>query len=413
MVSPHLQGHMVLVSPRTFLLLFPISLTPALIPPTNQVQEDCPGKLSAWYRHISRGAWPFSTRDHGWPISDCSSEGLKASLILEAFPPHLVGEAIPERRLCDCVDVILSYQPPLLPRPPVSPSLPSPLSTPLLSPPPHLPLLPFHFSLPPLTFPISLFCLPPSSLFPLAEQGRHHSGMTVCVPHPHLAIPAAISSLDHHSFKTHISPLPSPAPPSPLPPQPASLPLHPNRTRMGAWPRMRTHAPTPGLSTPFFPSLVRLTSSTCPALVSLPHHPMQILNPSETFGNIIIDYSYVECTSASIQALTAFTRVHPDYRADDIEQAIWKARGFLVDIQRDDGSWYGSWGVCFTYGTWFGISGLVAAGARYETSNAVRKAVRFLLDKQLPAGGWGESYLSSQDKVCVRCCASTYKCVPG
>ncbi|CAI7907590.1 unnamed protein product [Closterium sp. NIES-53] len=110
MVSPHLQGHMVLVSPRTFLLLFPISLTPALIPPTNQVQEDCPGKLSAWYRHISRGAWPFSTRDHGWPISDCSSEGLKASLILEAFPPHLVGEAIPERRLCDCVDVILSYQ---------------------------------------------------------------------------------------------------------------------------------------------------------------------------------------------------------------------------------------------------------------------------------------------------------------
>lgn len=43
-----------------------------------QVREDCPGPLVKWYRHISRGAWPFSTRDHGWPISDCSAEGLKA-----------------------------------------------------------------------------------------------------------------------------------------------------------------------------------------------------------------------------------------------------------------------------------------------------------------------------------------------
>ena len=43
-----------------------------------QVREDCPGPLVKWYRHISRGAWPFSTCDHGWPISDCSAEGLKA-----------------------------------------------------------------------------------------------------------------------------------------------------------------------------------------------------------------------------------------------------------------------------------------------------------------------------------------------
>ena len=42
-----------------------------------QVQEDCPGNLTRWYRHISKGAWPFSSRDHGWPIADCSAEGLK------------------------------------------------------------------------------------------------------------------------------------------------------------------------------------------------------------------------------------------------------------------------------------------------------------------------------------------------
>jgi cycloartenol synthase len=42
-----------------------------------KVLEDCPGDLNFWYRHISKGAWPFSTADHGWPISDCTAEGLK------------------------------------------------------------------------------------------------------------------------------------------------------------------------------------------------------------------------------------------------------------------------------------------------------------------------------------------------
>ena len=51
-----------------------------------QVQDDCPGKLTEYYRHISKGAWPFSTRDHGWPISDCSSEGLKVSCMPSARP---------------------------------------------------------------------------------------------------------------------------------------------------------------------------------------------------------------------------------------------------------------------------------------------------------------------------------------
>lgn len=44
--------------------------------------EEAQQPLSEYYRHISKGAWPFSTRDHGWPISDCSSEGLKAALVL-------------------------------------------------------------------------------------------------------------------------------------------------------------------------------------------------------------------------------------------------------------------------------------------------------------------------------------------
>ena len=75
-----------------------------------QAREDAPGPLSAVYRHISKGAWPFSTRDHGWPISDCSSEGLKAALGLAAAGPAVGGAPIPAERLFDAVNVILSYQ---------------------------------------------------------------------------------------------------------------------------------------------------------------------------------------------------------------------------------------------------------------------------------------------------------------
>jgi len=68
-------------------------------------------------------------------------------------------------------------------------------------------------------------------------------------------------------------------------------------------------------------------------------------------------------------------------------------------MQRNDGSWYGNWGVCFTHATWFGVRGLVCAGRTFKNSPAIKKACEFLLSKELPSGGWGESYLSCQDKV--------------
>ncbi|GJM90173.1 hypothetical protein PR202_ga06430 [Eleusine coracana subsp. coracana] len=138
----------------------------------SQVIDDCPGDLDYWYRHISKGAWSFSTGDHGWPISDCNAEGLKN---------------------------------------------------------------------------------------------------------------------DNGGFATY------------------------ELTRSYAW--------------------------------------LELINPAETFGDVMIDYSY------------------------------------------------GSWAVCFTYGIWFGVKGLIAAGRTFQNSPAIRKACDFLLSKELPSGGWGESYLSSQDKV--------------
>lgn len=219
----------------------------------SQVLEDYPGDLSFWYRHISKGAWPFSTADHGWPISDCTSEGLKAALLLSQISPEVVGEPLEAKRLYDAVNVILSL---------------------------------------------------------MNKDG---------------------------GFATY------------------------ELTRSYAW--------------------------------------MEIINPAETFGDIVIDYPYVECTSASIQALTSFKKKYPGHRREEIENCIKKAASFIEKIQQPDGSWYGSWAVCFTYGIWFGVNGLLAAGRTYQDSPSIRKACNFLLSKQLASGGWGESYLSCQDKV--------------
>jgi len=219
----------------------------------SQVQVEAAGHLESHYRHISLGAWPFSTQDHGWPISDCSSEGLKAALALLDFSQDDVGPHLPPHRLEQCVNVILSYQ-----------------------------------------------------------------------------------------------------------------------NSDGGW---ATYENTRSFGA------------------------LEALNPSETFGDIIVDYSYVECSSACMTALCHFRRFFPGHRREEISKALVRGREFIVKDQRPDGSWYGSWAVCFTYAGWFGCKAFAALGETWENSEPVRQACRFLLEQQRANGGWGESYLSCQDKV--------------
>jgi len=204
----------------------------------NQILEDVP-EHERFFRHRSRGGWPFSNRAHGWPITDCTSEGLKCALALAGR----CSPAIPEPLLRDAVELILSWQ------------------------------------------------------------------------------------NDDGGWATY------------------------EKQRGGAW--------------------------------------LEQLNPSQVFGDIMVDYSYVECTSACIQALAAAKKKFGGWLGMRASQAIRRGASFLRRAQRDDGGFEGSWAVCFTYGTWFGVSGLLAAGAAPDDP-AIRKACAFLLDRQRPDGGWGE-----------------------
>jgi cycloartenol synthase len=217
-----------------------------------QVRVNVPDR-ERYYRHESNGAWPFSTADHGWPISDCTGEGLKAALLLEDAKWIPKCSAISADRLEDAVDMILSYQ-----------------------------------------------------------------------------------------------------------------------NSDGGW-----------------------------ATYELTRGPkwLEHLNPSEIFGDIMIDYSYCECSSSSITALCKFREFYPTYRQGEVNRAISRGITYIKSIQRHDGSWYGSWGVCFLYGTWFSMEALAAAGESSLSSASVTRACEFVVSMQRDDGSWGESYKSSQDKV--------------
>uniref|UniRef100_A0A3B5MKV3 Terpene cyclase/mutase family member n=1 Tax=Xiphophorus couchianus TaxID=32473 RepID=A0A3B5MKV3_9TELE len=128
---------------------------------------------------------------------------------------------------------------------------------------------------------------------------------------------------------------------------------------------------------------------------------LELLNPSEVF-DIMIDYTYVECTSAAMQALRHFLQVHPDHRAAEIS-TLRDGLEFCRRVQRTDGSWE-SWGVCFTYGTWFGLEAFACMGHTYQAE--VQKACRFLLQQQMSDGGWGEDFESCEQRRYVQSAAA-------
>ena len=116
---------------------------------------------------------------------------------------------------------------------------------------------------------------------------------------------------------------------------------------------------------------------------------LEWMNPAEMFGESMTEKSYVECTSSCLAVVTACRQKFPELIDNRIEKAISKAKGWLQHTQQSDGSWRGVWGVQFIYGTFFGIRGLLAAGVP-ASDPSIRLACRWLIDRQLADGGWGE-----------------------
>ena len=221
----------------------------------SQIKSEHPTHAE-FFRHPMIGCWPFSTADNGWPVADCTAEGLSATLAIHAS--GLVETVIDERRIEQAVDSILSYQ-----------------------------------------------------------------------------------------------------------------------NKDGGW-----------------------------ATYELTRAPkwLEKLNPSEVFADIMIDYSWTECTAACVIALLEIQETYPGYQSNQIHQAINAGLQFILKQQKADGSWYGGWAVCFTYATWFAVEALSKAKGKGFSNDAIlidsiNKACTFLIEKQKADGGWGETFESCSKLV--------------
>jgi len=90
-------------------------------------------------------------------------------------------------------------------------------------------------------------------------------------------------------------------------------------------------------------------------------------------------------SDVSARCLTLLSRLGGPYRA-----ACDRCLRYLRQEQEADGSWFGRWGTNYVYGTWSVLTALEAAGVPPDDP-MVRRAAAWLVERQNPDGGWGES----------------------
>jgi lanosterol synthase len=125
---------------------------------------------------------------------------------------------------------------------------------------------------------------------------------------------------------------------------------------------------------------------------------LELLNCAEVYKDIMVEYEYIECTSSCVQTLCMFREDFPEYRRAAIDKAVRAGVDYIKRVQRPDGSWYGSWGVCFTYAAFFAVEALKHSGEPVG-SEVYAKNRRFLMSKQNADGGWGEDFNSCVTEV--------------
>ena len=116
--------------------------------------------------------------------------------------------------------------------------------------------------------------------------------------------------------------------------------------------------------------------------------------PIEKGEFLLVDPSCADITGRTLEFFGNYTNLPRDHKV------VKKGISWLLKKQRKDGSWYGRWGLCYLYGTWGAVTGLVAAGIPAGHS-AVQMAVEWLLSIQNDDGGWGESCHSDSKKAYV------------
>jgi squalene-hopene/tetraprenyl-beta-curcumene cyclase len=105
--------------------------------------------------------------------------------------------------------------------------------------------------------------------------------------------------------------------------------------------------------------------------------------------NAMLDPPTVDITGRVLEMLAIYGYTRKDKRVE-------KAIKFIYDEQEPDGSWFGRWGVNYTYGTFLVLRGLEAIGV-WNHEPQIQQAAEWIRMVQNSDGGWGESCGSYDD----------------
>lgn len=122
--------------------------------------------------------------------------------------------------------------------------------------------------------------------------------------------------------------------------------------------------------------------------------------PIDKGEDLLIDPSSPDLTGRTLEFFGHFTDLNIDHVI--IKDGIQ----WLLNNQKEDGSWDARWGIDYIYGTWAALTGMLAVGVPAEHPS-IQKAVEWLSAAQQPDGGWGESCRSDVIKHYVPLGSST------
>ncbi len=120
---------------------------------------------------------------------------------------------------------------------------------------------------------------------------------------------------------------------------------------------------------------------------------LELINPSEMFGQCMTELSYIECTASSLGAISHFRKIDPDFESEQLAAVAERAISLLKGQQKADGAWQGFWGINYTYATFHVARALRLAGVDAQ-DEALQRAATFLKSHQREDGGWSEHYTS-------------------
>jgi squalene-hopene/tetraprenyl-beta-curcumene cyclase len=110
--------------------------------------------------------------------------------------------------------------------------------------------------------------------------------------------------------------------------------------------------------------------------------------PFADFG-AMIDPPSVDVTAHVLEMMGHFGFTVEDDRVKEI-------LNYIREEQKEDGSWFGRWGINYIYGIGSVLPALEAVGENMEAPY-VRRAVDWLVERQNEDGGWGETAATYDD----------------